>query len=98
MYTNIHTDHGITVIGEWFDSLERSWTLLADYPISAIKDTMVLLMRNNIFKWEDMYFLQLLGTAMGISLHVCWQHYNLPSTKQGQFSQNTEAIYPLRHR
>ena len=26
---------------------------------------MALVMKNNIFEWEDLYFLQLLGTAMG---------------------------------
>ena len=33
---------------------------------------MVTIMRNNIFQFEDLYFLQLLGTAMGISAAVMW--------------------------
>ena len=65
MYTNIHTDHDIAVIGEWLDSLELSQTLPANFPIGAVKNAMILVMRNNIFEWGDMYFLQLLGTAMG---------------------------------
>jgi len=33
---------------------------------------MALVMRNNIFEWGDMYFLQLLGTAMGTSAACMW--------------------------
>jgi hypothetical protein len=33
---------------------------------------MVTIMRNNIFKFGDLYFLQLLGTAMGTSAAVMW--------------------------
>ena len=37
MYTNMHTDHAIAVIGEWLNCLELSGTLPADYPIGAVK-------------------------------------------------------------
>lgn len=33
---------------------------------------MRIIMRNNIFKWGDMHFLQLLGTAMGTSAACMW--------------------------
>ncbi|KAL7531325.1 hypothetical protein ACHAWF_003719 [Thalassiosira exigua] len=33
---------------------------------------MVLVMKNKIFEWDDMYFLQLLGTAMGTSAACMW--------------------------
>ncbi|KAL7520013.1 hypothetical protein ACHAWF_000257 [Thalassiosira exigua] len=33
---------------------------------------MVLVMKNNIFEWGDMYFLQLLGTVMGTSAACMW--------------------------
>ena len=29
-------------------------------------------MKNNIFEWGDLYFLQLLGTAMGTSAACMW--------------------------
>ena len=54
MYTNIHTDHAIAVISAWLDNLEASSSLPADYPISAVKDGMVLVTRNHIFEWGDM--------------------------------------------
>ena len=33
---------------------------------------MITIMTNNIFEWGDLYFLQLLGTAMGTSAAVMW--------------------------
>ena len=33
---------------------------------------MALVMRNNIFEWGDLYFLQLCGTVMGTSSAVMW--------------------------
>ena len=33
---------------------------------------MALVMRNNIFEWGDLYFLQLLGTPMGTSATCMW--------------------------
>ncbi len=43
-----------------------------DFPLEAVKDTMELVMRNNLFQFGDMYFLQLLGTAMGTSAACMW--------------------------
>ncbi|KAL7552329.1 hypothetical protein ACHAWF_015564 [Thalassiosira exigua] len=68
MYTNIDTEHAITVITVWLDSLD----LPNDYPLGAVKEAMVLVMKNNIFEWGDMYFLQLLGTAMATSAACMW--------------------------
>ena len=68
MYTNIDTDHAILVIGLWLDSL----TLPVGFPLQAVKEAMELVMRNNIFEWGDLYFLQLLGTAMGTSSACMW--------------------------
>jgi hypothetical protein len=70
MYTNIDTDHAILVISEWLDSLKDR--LPANFPLDAVKDAMNLVMRNNIFEWGNMYFLQLLGTAMGTSAACMW--------------------------
>ena len=33
---------------------------------------MALVMQNNVFEWGDLYFLQLLGTAMGTSAACMW--------------------------
>lgn len=72
MYTNIDTDHAILVIGLWLDSLQINNQLPPNFPLGAIKEAMELVMRNNIFEWGDMYFLQLLGTAMGTSAACMW--------------------------
>ena len=32
----------------------------------------ILVMRNNLFEWGDLYFLQLTGTAMGTSAACMW--------------------------
>ncbi|KAL7544934.1 hypothetical protein ACHAWF_008298 [Thalassiosira exigua] len=72
MYTNIDTDHAIEVIGKWLDKLELDGHLPEGFPLAAIKEAMVLVMKNNIFEWGDCYFLQLLGTAMGTSAACMW--------------------------
>ena len=70
MYTNIDTDHAIEVISLWLDSLEGQ--LPAGFPLEAVKDAMTIVMRYNLFQYGDMYFLQLLGTAMGTSSACMW--------------------------
>jgi len=70
MYTNIDTDHAIEVIGAWLDSISSQ--LPSNFPLQAIKAAMKLVMKNNIFEWGDLYFLQLLGTAMGTSAACMW--------------------------
>ena len=70
MYNNIDTEHAILVIGEWLDELAPQ--IGADFPLEAIKEAMALIMRNNIFGWGSLHFLQLLGTAMGTSAAVMW--------------------------
>ena len=68
MYTNIDTAHALLVIGIWLDSLD----LPDGFPLKAVKEAMKLVMENNIFEWGDLYFLQLLGTAMGTSAACMW--------------------------
>eukprot|EP00984_Skeletonema_dohrnii_P032020 scaffold25391_cov152-Skeletonema_dohrnii-CCMP3373.AAC.1 len=75
MYTNIDTEHAIDIIGTWIDGLpltEAEENGLADFPIEAVKDAMKLVMRNNIFEWGDLYFLQKTVTAMGTSAACMW--------------------------
>jgi len=69
MYTNIDTDHAIDVIGKWLDSLGG---LPPNFPLAAAKEAMILVMRNNLFEYGDLYFLQLLDTAMGTSAACMW--------------------------
>lgn len=72
MYTNIDTDHAIEVITAWLTNLSNTHQLPYGYPLPAVLEAMELVMRNNIFEWGDLYFLQLLGTAMGTSAACMW--------------------------
>jgi len=72
MYNNICTDHAIEVISWWLNDMHEKDKLPYNFPLDAVLSAMVTIMRNNIFKWGDLYFLQLLGTAMGTSAAVMW--------------------------
>ena len=62
MYINIDTTHALDVISTWLKGLVD---LLPDgFPLGAVIDTMELVMRNVLFNWGNLHFLQLLGTAM----------------------------------
>ncbi|KAL7525875.1 hypothetical protein ACHAWF_001543, partial [Thalassiosira exigua] len=67
MYTHIDTNFVITVMTAWLNSLG----LPNNYPLGAVKEVIVFVMKN-IFEWGDMYFWQLLGTAMGTSAACIW--------------------------
>ena len=66
------------MIGEWLDELAQQFG--ADFLLESIKEAMALIMRNNIFGWGSLHFLQLLGTAMGTSAAVMWTtiYYGVP--------------------
>ncbi|KAL7516390.1 hypothetical protein ACHAWF_000050, partial [Thalassiosira exigua] len=72
MYNNIDTSHAIEMIGTWLDELSLRPDFPSDFPLDAVKEAMVLIMRNNIFEFGDLCLLQLLGTAMGTSAAVMW--------------------------
>ena len=72
MYNNIHTNHAITVITWWIRDLESKNLLPEGFPLDAVISATITIMKNNIFEFGDMYFLQLLGTAMGTSAAVMW--------------------------
>jgi hypothetical protein len=72
MYNNIDTNHAISVISTWLDELYSLRELPRNFPLEAVKEAMRLVMRNNLFEWGDLCFLQLLGTAMGTSAAVMW--------------------------
>ncbi|KAL3800087.1 hypothetical protein ACHAWO_012686 [Cyclotella atomus] len=72
MYNNINTDHAVQVITWWLRDLESTNQLPPDFPLDAVLDAMVIIMKNNIFEFGTCYFLQLVGTAMGTSAAVMW--------------------------
>ena len=72
MYNNIDTDHGIRVISWWLKDLDIKSQLPNNLPLEAVIYDMETIMRNNVFEWGDMHFIQILGTAMGTSSAVMW--------------------------
>jgi hypothetical protein len=63
MYTNIDTDHALTVIATFLDS--HPLALALDLPSKALISALDLVMRCNLFQFGDTYWKQLSGTAMG---------------------------------
>jgi hypothetical protein len=61
MYTNIDTDHALDTIGHFL----RTNKMARGLPAKAILSALNLIMRWNIFKFGDMLWKQLSGTAMG---------------------------------
>ena len=72
MYTNINTDHAIQVNTVWLGELNDNGLLPDKFPTAAVIEAMGLVMRNNVFVFGDLYFLQLTGTAMGTSSACMW--------------------------
>eukprot|EP00804_Cyclotella_cryptica_P027887 CCRYP_003803-RB/>CCRYP_003803-RB protein AED:0.26 eAED:0.26 QI:0/-1/0/1/-1/0/1/0/169 len=68
MYSNICLDHAMQVMKHW---LEHVYRAPITRPLNqAILQGLELMMRHNIMKFGDSYFLQLIGTAMGTSVAV----------------------------
>ena len=72
MYTCILTDHAIHVISWWLDDLYDKGLLAEGFPLEAVKKEMVIIMKNNVFEFGDLHFLQLIDTTMGTSAAVMW--------------------------
>ena len=66
MHTNIDTDHGLHTLELWFEL--HAHELPPGFPVNMVLKAIELVMRNNIFQFDDTYWLQLTGTAMGTSL------------------------------
>jgi hypothetical protein len=64
MYTNIDTNHAIPVITHFLQHQTLHATL---HERNAALEGLELIMRNNVFQFGDTHWLQLNGTAMGVS-------------------------------
>jgi len=62
MYTNIPTNLALNLIGQ---RLQRYSQQHPSYPAKAVRESLRLVMTNNVFTFGDMTFRQLNGTAMG---------------------------------
>jgi hypothetical protein len=72
MYTNIDTNHALEVLRFFLVELEREGKLPPDFNIKMIMQAATLRMKWNIFEYGDIFFKQLLGTAMGTPVVVIW--------------------------
>lgn len=69
MYTNIDTDHGLETIEKWLELHHTE--IIAEYPsfpFALIMELLRLVMKNNIFQFDDCWYHQQNGTAMGTSV------------------------------
>jgi hypothetical protein len=65
MYTYINTKHGIQVFCEWLMDLKDD--LPSDFPMTLFFKVLEIVMSENIFQFDDLFFCQEGGTAMGTS-------------------------------
>jgi len=63
MYTNIDTNIGINSIRQFL--AENSNEIPTDFPKDFFIEVLNIVMKNNIFSFDNTYWLQLTGTAMG---------------------------------
>jgi hypothetical protein len=66
MYTNIDTKHGIQTLQNWLSLHQHE--LPQNFPTHMVIRAVELVMKHNIFQFDDTFWLQLTGTAMGTSL------------------------------
>lgn len=66
MYTNIDTAHGLQTLRDWFTL--HATDLPPRFPTELVLAATELIMTCNVFQFDDTYWLQLCGTAMGTSL------------------------------
>lgn len=60
MYTNIPTVRALRLIGEYLTRKQ-----FAGIPVTCVMKALKIVMKNNVFKFGDTYWLQKTGTAMG---------------------------------
>lgn len=63
MYTNIQTDTALEAFNFLFEHYKEE--IPSDFPKTFFLDVLEIIMKNNIFQFDDTYWLQLDGTAMG---------------------------------
>jgi hypothetical protein len=73
MYTNIDTLHAMDTFRQWFATYPEE--IPSDFPTDLFLLVLEIVMKNNIFQFDDTFWLQLHGTAMWVQvLPVCMQH------------------------
>ena len=72
MYTNINTEHGLSILSKFLHELREEGKLPDNWDIKMILCAAELIMKWNLFEYGDSYFLQLTGTAMGTPTACLW--------------------------
>lgn len=70
MYTNINTTHAMQVFGKWFTEFNDE--IPNEFPVEMFLKVLELVMSGNIFQFDDLFFLQEDGAAMGTSVAVLY--------------------------
>jgi hypothetical protein len=65
MYTNINSIHGPSIIEKWIE--ESPHDIPQSFPSTFLLKALQIVMNNNVFQFDNMYWLQISGTSMGTS-------------------------------
>jgi len=65
MYTNINSIHGPSIIEKWIE--EYPHNIPQNFPSTFLLKALQIVMNNNVFQFDDTYWLQICGTSMGTS-------------------------------
>ena len=98
MYNNIDTEHAIQVFTWRIRDLEDRNLLPPDFPVDAVLSAMQIITKNNLFESGNLFFVQLLRTAMGTSAAVMWATIytpSFPSTATFYFISNATLTISL---
>ena len=66
MYTNMDTQHVISTVNRWLHRHKRA--LPSDLHIELITEAISIVMTQNVFQFDDTYWIQTCGAAMGTSV------------------------------
>ena len=66
LYTNIPHEYGLRAISFWLD--KHHATISSRFPKAFIMESVQFILMNNNFKFNDEFFLQLIGMAMGTDM------------------------------
>jgi len=80
MYTNIDTNHGIQILTDFI--FEHGISVDLTFPSKTVIELLTIVMKNNIFSFGDLFFLQKCGTAMGTIVAVKYATIYCASHKQ----------------
>jgi hypothetical protein len=90
MYTNIDMNNAIQTIATFLRQAPLCKDIAAE-PIIAVLD---IVMRNNLFRFGDTYWIQKTGTAMGTPPAQCMTHSTMASMSYS-FAPNSSHFYSI---